>query len=271
MQYKLVVRSHFVAPLIRKRLLPDLTVSFSATIGDSEILGFDTGIRGSFHSLGSTFPVERTRIYCPSDAPDFSYNKPGSKRQKTVWIRRVAATCKKLARRDIRSLVVFISDAERQTFLKFSAEEHLSVVSYGNGVAAKDAAAAFKGGQGDVLVGSAANYAEGLDLPKRTAPMIFYLRPGFPNPNDAMCQFEARKFSQSRIWALRRWRETLRALQVRGRNVRSDTDVGLFVGVDKRLRGILQPNLPAWLEKAYVNDLTFDQCIADAIKRLGAG
>ena len=203
-QYKLVIRCHYVAPLIKKRLLSPLTVSFSATIGDPDVFGYETGIKHPFFAVGSNFPAEHARLYIPTDAPNLAQSR--RKRQDmTRTLRKIAKAAVRFAKRGQRSLVVVISNAEREKFLMLAKEERLAALSYGNGVTAKEAAAAFRGGEGDVLVGTAANYSEGVDLPRQMAPVIFFLRPGYPNPTDASTQFEERRYGSMR-WAIWNWR-----------------------------------------------------------------
>ena len=264
-QYKLVVKCYYVAPLIRKILAP-LTVSLSATIGDPDVFGYESGIRDPFISLDSDFPAENTRVYMPTDTPNLAMNVR-SKHEPTKVLRRIAKACKDFAKKEMRSLVVTVSNDERDKFLMLCAEEGVNAVSYGNGVTAKDAALAFKEGKGDVLVGTAANYAEGVDLPKQIAPVIFFLRPGYPNPKDPGTVFEERRFG-GRRWAIWNWRVMLQALQVRGRNIRSVDDLGVTFFVSQQFKRFVFASLPKYLQKAYKNEWTLDQCIADAMKLL---
>jgi Rad3-related DNA helicase len=165
-------------------------------------------------------------------------------------------------------LVVTISNVERQKFLTMAIEEGLDAISYGNGITPKQAALVFRDeNKGDVLVGTAANYAEGLDLPKQTAPVIFFLKPGYPNPQDPGTIFEVKRWGGQR-WALWNWRVMQQALQVRGRNVRSRSDIGVCFFISQQFRRVLFAALPEWLKKAYRRDFTFEQCLADAEKLL---
>lgn len=267
-QYKLVIKAYHVAPIIR-RLLGERTLAMSATIGDPDQFGFETGISDSFHSLSSDFPVKNTRVFLPTDVADLSYNvRP--KNEPNHTLRQIIRTAKFFAGKGLRSLVVLISEAERQKFLKFSEEEGLSVVSYGNGIPAKEAAERFREGAGDVLVGTAAHFGEGVDLPKNTAPIIFFLRPGYPRPQDPLAQFEERRYSLSRIWGLRKYRVMNQALQVRGRNVRSKTDLGVCFFMSRQFKGFLEQSLPKDLRQAYVKGKTFEQCVQEALKLLAA-
>ena len=264
-QHKLVIKCYYVAPLIRK-VLPSLTVSFSATIGDSEVFGYETGIRAPMISLGSSFPVDNARIYLPTDTPNLAMNER-NKRDLTKVLRKIAKACKRFSRKGIRCLVVTISNLEREKFLMLAAEENVNVISYGNGITAKEAAQRFKNGQGDALVGTAANYSEGIDLPRQIAPVIFFLRPGYPNPKDPVTIFEERRFGGQR-WALWNWRVMQQALQVRGRNIRLHTDMGVTFFISQQFKRILFGALPEWLEKAYRNQFTFEEALNDAEKLL---
>lgn len=257
-QYKLVVKCYHVAPII-KRILGHKTVVFSATIGESEVFGHESGIRSPLLSLGSNFPNSNTAVFMPKDTPNLALNSR-DKRDLTKVLRRIAKACKRFMDQGHRSLVVTISNAERDKFLMLAAEEGVEAISYGNGVTAKDAALAFKDGVGDVLVGTAANYAEGVDLPKQIAPVIFFLRPGYPNPMDPGTQFEEKRFGGMR-WALWNWRVMIQALQVRGRNIRGRADVGVTFFVSQQFRRFLRASLPKWLEGAYDNEHTFDECV----------
>jgi Rad3-related DNA helicase len=266
-QYKLIIKAYQVAGLI-KRILPERTLAMSATIGDEDSFGFETGIRGRFEALTSDLPVKNTRVFLPTDLPSLAFNeRPRGEPNKTF--RRIIRTAKSLAEQGFRSLVILISNEEREKFLRFSQEEELNVISYGNGVVAKDAASRFREGEGDVLVGTAAHYSEGIDLPKGTAPFIFFLRPGYQSPNDPLGQFEERRYSMARVWGLRRWRAMNQALQVRGRNQRSRTDIGVCFFMDRRFAKFLEQSLPAELKRAYVNRKTFDECVAEARELLG--
>lgn len=264
-QHKLTVKCYYVAPLIRK-ILPPLRVSFSATIGNPDVFGHETGIRDEFLSLDSTFPIDHTRIYLPTDTPNLAVNERG-KRDLTQVLRKVAKACKRFGDNGMRSLVVTISNAEREKFLMLAEEEGVAAISYGNGVTAREAAQAFKDGQGVSLVGTAANYSEGVDLPRQSAPVIFFLRPGYPNPRDPGTIFEERRFGGQR-WALWNWRVMQQALQVRGRNIRRWSDMGVTIFISQQFRRILYGALPHWLEKAYRREFSFEETLADAEKLL---
>ncbi len=262
-QHKLVIKCYYVVPLIRK-VLPSFHVSFSATIGDIDTFGFECGISGPYLRLGSNFPAEHTRVYMPTDTPNLAV-KSRNKRDVTKAIRAIARACKQFSDRGARSLVVTISNREREKFLELAREEGLNPISYGNGATAREVAQRFKEGEGDVLVGTAANYSEGVDLPQQIAPIIFFLRPGYPNPNEPGTIFEERRFG-SRRWALWNWRVMQQALQVRGRNVRSRSDTGVTFFVSQQFRRFVYASLPAWLEKAYRGTMTLEECIEDAKK-----
>lgn len=264
--YRLVVKAHYVAPIIAKILSPR-TVAYSATIGDPGVFASETGIRGPVYELGSDFKSERTRIFLPTDTRNLAV-KARNRQDLTKSIRLIARTVKKFARSGHRSLVVVISNVEREKFLTFGAEEGINALTYGNGTPARLVAARFLAGEGDCLVGTAAQYGEGIDLPRQTAPVIFMLRPGYPHPDDPGTQFEERRYSNGQVWAVRNWRVMQEALQVRGRNIRNVDDLGVTIFISQQYRRFLRASLPKWLEPAYRNKLTFDQCVEETMELL---
>lgn len=265
-QYRLVIKAYYVASLI-ERILAPRTVAYSATIGSPDAFTAETGIKAPVYSIGSDFPAERTRIFLPTDTPNLAM-KARSRQDLTRSLRRIARTCRRFADSGIRSLVVVISEAERQKFLMLAGEEGVSTLTYGNGTPAKEVAARFRDGTGDVLVGTAAQYGEGVDLPRQVAPVIFMLRPGYQRPDDPMTLFEERRFTGSRVWSIRNWRVMNQALQVRGRNIRSAEDLGVTFFISQQFGRFLRGSLPKWLESAYRGDLNFEQCVEEAEKML---
>lgn len=266
-QHTLTIRAYYVAPIIQRIISPN-TVAYSATIGDSSVFGFETGIKAPFYALPSEFPVGNTRVYIPLDTPNLAM-KERSNREPTRVLRQIAKMCRRFNEVGIRCLVVVVSNKEREKFLWLCGkdEENINVLSYGGGVRPKEALARFKSGECDVLVGTDANYGEGLDLPNSIAPVIFSLRPGYPNPNDPATIFEERRFG-SRRWPLWNWREMLKTLQVRGRNIRSADCVGVTFFISQQYRRFIPNALPEWLRKAFRGDMTLDQCVEDALKML---
>ncbi len=264
--HKVVVRSYHVAPLI-ERILGARTVAFSATIGDERIFGNETGIKGSFERLPAAFDSCKTRVFMPVDTPNLA-SRERKKSDVGTTLRMFARACRRFAAKGHRSLVVVVSEVERQQFLELAQQERVNVISYGNGVASKDAASRFKSGEGDVLLGTVANYGEGIDLPRETAPVIFFLRPSYPRPDDPQTVFEERRFGGSR-WGLWNWRVMVEALQVRGRNIRSENDLGVTFFGTQQFRRFLFHALPDWLKPAYRGEKTFDQCVKEAMELLG--
>jgi Rad3-related DNA helicase len=266
-QYKIVVKDYYVVPLIKK-LLPEHTLAYSATINNPELLEFETGIKGDFASIPSGFPVENARIYMPTDTADLSVNKMGmSRRTKTKMLRLVAKTASGFARKGIRSLVVVVSNEERLKFLDLAREEGLGTISYGEAMPPRECAMRFRGGEGDCMVGTTANFGEGIDLPQGTAPVVFMFRPGYPRPGDPQTVFEERRFGNKR-WKLWNWRVMIELLQVRGRNIRSETDLGVTFLISQQFRRFAFGSLPEWLEPAYRGNLSFEDCVKDAKKLL---
>lgn len=262
-QYRLIVRGYYVAPLIRRMLSP-LTIAYSGTIGDPEILEFESGVKGEFLSLPSQFPTEHTRVMLPLDTPNLA-TKYRSKSEPTRVLRRIARACNTLQAHGMRSVLIVVSNVERDKFLRLCKEERVLAVSNQDGMNAREAMAAFKSGHGTVLVGTAANYGEGIDLPDGMAPVVFFLRPDYPNPYDPQTQFEERRFGNKR-WQVWKWRQMIRALQVRGRNVRSIDDKGVTIFVSQQFREYLFGSLPEWLRDAYRRDLDLNGCIKEAVE-----
>lgn len=266
-RHHLKIRSYFVAPVIR-RAFGQRVLAYSATLGNPSIFQFETGLSLPFHAFTSTFPVGNTRIWMPMDATNLAL-KAQKKGDLNRALRRIADAALKFAAQGQRSLVVAISEEERAKFLKFAEEIGLKTVSYRtNGIKARDAAANFAKGEGDCLVGTAAQYAEGVDLPKGVAPVIFFLRPGYQRPDDPEAQFEAQRFSDSQRWALWNWRVMMEALQVRGRNIRDAEDVGVCFFVSAQFRNFLYGALPAWLKPACKSDKKFDDCLEETLRLL---
>jgi len=263
-QHKLVVKGYYVAPLIQKVLAPK-TLAMSATIGNPEYFGFETGIKSPFFAMESDFPPKNTRIFLPTDNADLSFNKR-SRQDLNRTLRRMIRSAKRFAKSGTRSLIVVNSEEERGKVISFSLEEGLDLVSYGKGIHAREALARFKDGEGDALVGTAAHYGEAVDLPKGLAQVIFFLRPGYPNPNDPMAQFEDRKFPQGHKWALWKWRVMIQALQVRGRNMRSKKDKGVTFFMSSQFENLLYHAMPEELrsKQVFFKDKTFDECVAEA-------
>ncbi len=54
------------------------------------------------------------------------------------------------------------------------------------------------------------------------------------------------------------------ALQVRGRNIRLHTDMGVTFFISQQFKRVLFGALPGWLQKAYRNQFTFEEALADA-------
>jgi Rad3-related DNA helicase len=265
---RLVVKAYYVAPLIQRRLLSgNMTLAYSATIGDPDILRFETGIAAPFYAFPSDFPVENTRVFLPTDTPNLAM-RARRRGDLARTLRRIARACRRFADKGIRSLVIVVSEVERTRFLQICLEEEVEAVSYGDGVSARQAAERFRNGRGEVLVGTVANYGEGVDLPRRLAPVIFFLRPGYPRPDDPATQFEERRFRGQRRWALWNWRVMLEALQVRGRNVRGTTDLGVTFFISQQFRRFLFASLPRWLQGAYCGDKTFNHCVEEAEEML---
>lgn len=278
-RYFLTIKSYFVHPVIRKALGSHAIV-MSATIGNPKIYKFETGIGYPFVSLESSFNVKQTRVWMPCDAPDLAFKamrgEHGRRGARRDAIKMVVDYCADFSDAGHRSLVVVVAEEERQRFLRMAGPRGLNeVVSYGNGRTPKDAATAFKAGEGKVLIGTAAQYAQGLDLPAQTAPIIWFLRPGFAPPYDPRVQFEVKRFGggatgtgSGHCWALWNWRAMIQALQVRGRNIRGPEDMGVCFFVSSQFQRFLYRSLPGWLKPAYRKNQTFDAAVAETLKLL---
>jgi Rad3-related DNA helicase len=263
--YKLTIKAYHVAPIIKK-ILARQTVAYSATVGDPEILGFETGIKFPFLSLSSDFPSDNAKIFIPTDTPNLAM-KSRRRQDLTRTLRKIAKACKVFKDAGHRSLVVVVSNFERDKFLMLCKEESVDAISYGNGVKPRQAAEKFKNGKGDVLVGTVANYGEGVDLPKQIAPIIFFLRPGYASPSDPASVFEERRFGSMR-WRQWNWRVMMEALQVRGRNVRSAEDIGVTFFVSQQFRRFLAATLPEWMRPSYEGKMKFEECVQETLRIL---
>lgn len=263
-QYRLVIKSYFVVPLVKRMMVADKTLAMSATIGDDKVFAYDTGIDFPCYELESTFLADKARIFMPTDTPNLAVNKR-SRQDRTKVLRVIAKSAKRFSKKGMRSLIVVVSNEERDKFVMLAGEEGLDVISYGNGVTAREAAVRFRAGEGDALVGTVANYGEGIDLPKDTAPVIYFLRPSYPHPADPATQYEERRFSGQR-WVVWNWRAMIEVLQVRGRNIRSADDVGVCFLISQQFRRFSFGALPGWLQKSYRNTQTFEQCEKEALK-----
>lgn len=266
-QYRLTVKSYYVAPLIAKMQAPR-TLAFSATIGDPQLFAWETGIRAPFTSLASEFPAKNTRIFMPTDTPHLAQSKKDRQEPARV-LRRIAKAVKKFTKADQRSLVLVVSEAERQKFLMLCEEERVHAVSYSPERPAREVVTAFRDGEGECLVGTLAQFGEGIDLPSGTASIIFVLRPAYAPPNDPGRQFELKRFGNSKHWALVHWRLMNAALQARGRNIRSQSDVGVTFFISQSFARFVYAALPSHLKNAYVGAKTFDQGVEETLKLLG--
>jgi len=265
-QYRLVIRAYYVAPLVKKLLAPN-TLAYTATVGDPTVFGYETGIKLPFISLPGTFPTDNTRILMPNDTPNLA-TKAKIRQEPTKVLRRIARICHDLQTKHIRSLVIVISNREKAKFIGLCSEEDVDVISYDDRVSPREAVNRFKSGEGSVLIGTVANYGEGLDLPEEMAPVIFFLRPGYPNPHDPVVQFEERRFGNQR-WQVWNWRVMIEALQARGRNIRSADDRGVTIFVSQQFRRFLYGSLPTWLRPAYRSELSLEDCRTEIIDLLG--
>jgi Rad3-related DNA helicase len=265
-EHALHVKCYYVVPILKKIFPESRTFYMSATIGNIEAFRMETGLDHPFFSHDSEFPVENTRIYLPLDALDLSSAKCTAGIRSSTF-KRIVKACKLFASKGHRSLVLVASDRERQQFLDL-AKNTLNVITYNSEMNSKMAITHFKQGNGDALVGTFAQYGQGIDLPNQIAPIIFSLRPSYPPPSDPKSLYEERRFKQ-RKWIIWNSKEMRRILQARGRNVRSETDKGVTFCMSRQYRKIVLKCLPNWLMPAYRSTMTFDEAVADALELLG--
>jgi Rad3-related DNA helicase len=266
--HKLVVHCAHVAPLIKKLLLPKHCVALSATIGNADAFKFISGIDYPILRLGSSFPIEQRRIYVPKDIESLVYRQ-GAERRKHHMLKRIAQQCQWFNERHQRCLVVVVSEEEREYFIRQARDQRLDLVTYGNGVAAKDAVVQFKARQGGVLLGTSAHFAQGIDLPDQLAPVIFFLRPGYPDPHSPQEQFKKRRFGESTTAWINKYLVMQQIIQAAGRNIRGPEDRGVIICCDARFTQLVSRTLHndyEWLRPCFVPDLTWEQCMADAMK-----
>jgi Rad3-related DNA helicase len=257
------VRAYAVAGIIRKTL-GKRVVQYSATIGNPEIFGHETGMRLPFKSFTSSFEADRTRVYMPNDTPNMAVAKARNGDPKLA-LRMMTDTTKRFIEAGERVLCVVTSDDERQKLAKRMTEAGLPVLTYGKDVKARDVAARFKAGEGKVLVGTSKQYGQGVDLPAGLARVILFLRPSYGSPEDPMSQFETRRFPESHVWRLRQYRVMLEALQARGRNIRSAEDVGVCIFFSQQFSKFLFNSLPEGLQNSYRGGMKLTACADDAL------
>ena len=263
-EYTLTIQSYSIAGLTRKKLLPETYMVMSATLGKPNVLAADAGFDGHFIDLLSEFPIENSRIFMADDIPDLS-TKNIQRNDKNKILRRILKACKTAKESEIRSLIIVISEEERLQCVKFAKEEGVVAISYDKGLTARDAVKMFKDGEGDVLIGTEAQYGQGIDLPDGICPFIFYLRPGYPTPDSPQAQFEERSMRNYR-WSIWIWRVILKMLQTRGRSIRSVTDKGCIFLMSKQFKRFTYGGLPEWLRPAYVGQIKFDDALQKGIE-----
>lgn len=266
-EYTLTIQSYRIAGLAKQKLLPENYLVCSATIGaNPEMIKNDTGIDGKFIDLISEFPIENSSIFMPDDVPDLSV-KGAQHNDKNRTMRKIIAGCNLGKEQGIRSLIIVISEKEREKCFDFAKEAKLNAITYGNGVKPKTAIERFRKGEGDVLIGTEAQYGQGIDLPDDMCGFIFYLRPGYPMPDDPQAQFEEKIYRNAR-WGLWTWRVILKMLQARGRNQRSAQDKGCIFLMSKQFQRFTYGGLPEWLRPAYVGQISLEEAIKKGIQLL---
>jgi Rad3-related DNA helicase len=263
-QHKIVLHCHYVVPLVKKRLKPPTTISFSGTIGRADLFGYDSGITEPLFSAPSTFPIQNRRIYLPSNVSDLSRRSDPTGKKKTKTLRQIAKACLQLINDNIRSLVIVTSNDERATFMDLAEKEGLDAITYDDDVGAKDIAMSFKQGAGETLCGCTAHYGVGVDFPQGSAGAVFLLRPGYPNPNSAASQFEKARFGEGAYWSRTMYKVMLEVQQVPGRNIRGPNDKGVCFLMSSGFEKFGYHSLPEWLQPAYRRGMMLDDCLEDA-------
>jgi Rad3-related DNA helicase len=267
-QYYLTIKAYYVVPLIRRVIGDDARVTvMSATIGDPNIFGHETGLRMPFTSFPSSFDATKTRIYLPSDTPNLSSRKMRRDDPKKAR-KMVIGAVTDFAEAKQRCLILVPSNEERWNYIRAAAAAGLTPISYDDEITPRQAVGLFKEGLGDCLIGTTAQFGEGLDLPAGICPVIFIVKPSYPPPDDPMSQFELKRFTTSHCWSLWNYRVMLEALQVRGRNIRTPDDIGVCFFVSQQFGYFLYGSLPAWLKPAYVGKEPLSAMVEDALSLL---
>jgi len=61
----------------------------------------------------------------------------------------------------------------------------------------------------------------------------------------------------------------LSVLQVRGRNIRSEDDLGATIFISQQFRRSVFASLPKTIQPSYKGGLTLDQCVKEAVGLVG--
>jgi len=267
-QYYLTIKAYYVAPLIKRALGDNATVTaMSATIGNVNIFGHETGLRMPFTSFPSSFDATKTRIFLPKDTPNLSTRK--ARRDDPKKARRMVIDAAVNFRdAGYRSLIITVSNDEREAYMRDALSHGLYALTYSDDMSAREVASTFRGGEGEVLIGTAQQFGEGIDLPCNTCPVIFFVRPGYPRPDDPMTQFEQQRYSGSHCWQLWQYRVMITALQVRGRNIRTVDDLGVCFFISQQFRSFLRGSLPEWLKPSYVDKKSMETMVEETMELL---
>lgn len=269
-RYLLRVSAFYVAPLIRTCLEGVGRVfAYSGTVASrdtdqEDAFRFETGINFPIERLPSPYPVERMRLFMPSDTPNlaFKVRKPGDvDKAMKMGVEAIIA----LRQEDIRTLVVVESEEERQQFLVLGEKYGLQIVTYSKDRNPRKTLSAFQQGEGEVLLGVSAHYGRGIDLPDEVARVVIALRPAFKRPDDPEAQFEKERFPHKY-----RARWTLLAAnaarQLIGRVVRNKDDFGLTIFISEHYQKFLPGALPYDRKPAWISGKTMDECVQEAIE-----
>ncbi|MBI4433923.1 hypothetical protein HY632_04050 [Candidatus Uhrbacteria bacterium] len=265
---RLVIEPYAVSGLIRSAVGSHV-LAMSATIGSAALFGQATGLSYPVvRIVTSPFPIAHRRLYLPTDTPDLAFRAQGRTTLRDTAIQ-ILSACAAFRAQGHRSLIVVVSHAEQKVFQERASDAGLHLLSCGNGMNAREVIARFTRGEGDGMLGTTAQFAEGIDLPRRIAPVIIALRPNYQNPNDPRAQFERQqRYAKGRAFALQRWRVTITALQTSGRNIRTPEDVGITIFVSRQYRDLFPQGLPPWMAPAYVTTRSLAQIVQESLALL---
>lgn len=267
-RHYLTIKAYYVVPLISRIIGEGAKVTaMSATIGNPSIFGYETGFKMPFTSFPSNFDAQKTMVIMPTDTPNLS-SKFARRDDPKKARRMVLDGIERFFEHGKRSLILVNSEDERQTYMRDAVKRGIYAVTYTDEMPAREVAMRFREGDGDVLIGTDAQYGEGLDLPGGICPVIWFIRPGYQRPDDPMTQFEEKRFPQSHCWSLWQYRVMIKALQARGRNIRTAEDLGVSIFVSQQFHKFLYGALPEWLKPSYRGKLALDEAIDEALKLL---
>ena len=260
-KYGIEIYSWYVAPLIKKVILENIPwiICYSGTIGDPEKFKFETGIDFKVFKYSPSIPRENILIFMPNDTPELAYERKEPDALEKAFSM-IQQGCLELLKNGHRSLILVVSEEERKKFFE-SFTDGFECLTYNERKSPKEVAQKFIQGKGDVLLGTAANYGEGLDLPGKIASAIFYLRPEFPRPDEPQVQFERKRFGEQTYWGLQRWRVNIKTQQAIKRHIRGPEDKGVSFLISQHFKRTV--SFPEW-ERERVREKSFTESLKEA-------